>query len=132
MAGIATGAGFIFSLSNSRIPHFKTLKRIYYELHTDKSPLNTVLHARACSYLHIISLLFFSPPLSPQLCKKKKKEWINRCLPLFVALFLEPGNDGATRNGCNTSAHTHGRAKKGCSDESASYSRPSPSQTDPL
>jgi len=68
-----------------------------------------------------------SSPILPQFWKKKKKEWINRCLTLCVALFLEPGKDVSTRNRCNTSAHTHDRAMKELSDESASYSRSSPS-----
>jgi len=39
-----------------------------------------------CSYLHVIAILFFSPPISTQFCKEEEKEWINRRLPLRFAL----------------------------------------------
>lgn len=45
-----------------------------------------VLHAWACSYPHVITILFFHPLFHPLYWKKKKKEWINQCLPLRFAL----------------------------------------------
>ena len=39
-----------------------------------------------CSYLYVIAILFFSPPISTRFCKKEEKEWINRRRPLRFAL----------------------------------------------
>ena len=49
--------------------------------------MKDVLYTWVCSYLHVIVILFFSPPISTRFCKEEEKEWINRGLLLRFALF---------------------------------------------
>jgi len=48
--------------------------------------MKDVLYTWVCSHLHVIAILFFSPPISTRFCKEEEKEWINRGLPLRFAL----------------------------------------------
>ena len=48
--------------------------------------MKDVLYTWVCSYLYVIAILFFSPPISTRFCKEEEKEWINRRLPLRFAL----------------------------------------------
>ncbi|RJS83895.1 hypothetical protein CW713_03460, partial [Methanophagales archaeon] len=40
--------------------------------HTDKNPLRDVLYTWVCSHLHVITILFFSPPISTRFCKEEE------------------------------------------------------------
>ena len=48
--------------------------------------MREVFYTLVCSRLHVIAILFFSPPISTRFRKEEEKEWINRRRPLRFAL----------------------------------------------